>query len=93
MTYPYNSEEFKEAWELWKEYKRKEHRFRYKSEISEQASLKKLSEISNSEDEAIDIIHESISNGWKGLFKLKNNDTGNNTNAAIGAANYFIQGG
>ena len=71
IEYPWNTESFKEQWELWKQYKKEEHKFKYRSPISEQAALRKLSKLTNYEHEAINILHQSIENGWKGLFKLK----------------------
>jgi hypothetical protein len=74
---PFDSENFIQQWQVWKDYKFKEHGFRYKSTTSEQAALKKLSELSHGmEQKAIKIIHESISNGWKGFFELKTNNDG-----------------
>lgn len=75
LIYPFDSLEFKNYWMIWKEYKSKEHKFKYKSTTSEQAALKKLSELSNGlEKTAIEIINQSLSNGWKGFFKLDKND-------------------
>ena len=71
IFFPFDSLKFKANWEMWKQYKKDEHKFQYKSAISEQASLKKLGSISNNEDEAINIIHQSIGNTWKGFFKIK----------------------
>lgn len=81
IIYPFDTEKFKSQWRLWKSFKRKEFNFNYKSDISEQAALKKLSEISKGvEDNAIKIINQSINNGWKGLFELKNNEKQSNNN-------------
>jgi len=67
-------------WSKWKEFKKTEFNFKYKSEISEQASKTELINLSgNNEETAIKIIEQSIANGWKGFFKLKNNGDGNNT--------------
>jgi len=74
LIFPFNTENFKAQWQLWKSYKSKEYCFNYKSEISEQAALKKLGELSNNNEKtAIAIIHQSISEGWKGFFELKIN--------------------
>ena len=84
IIFPFYSENFKANWQLWKTYKSKEHGFKFKSPISEQGSLKKLSELAeNNEKTAILIIHQSIENGWKGFFELKNksNVRNNNTSA------------
>ena len=64
------------SWNKWKEYKKAEFRFNYKSEISEQAAKTELINLSsNNEETAIKIIEQSIANGWKGFFKLKENGT------------------
>jgi hypothetical protein len=80
IIYPFESEQFMIAWDLWTKYKSEQHNFRFKSNISEQAALKDLSEISNhNEEEAIKIIHHAICKGWKGLFKIT--DYGKTTRA------------
>lgn len=71
---PYDSEKFKTKWGEWKEYKHKEHRFRYKTAMSEQAALSKLTNLARGEPEAIQIIQEAIANGWKGFYPLKQNN-------------------
>lgn len=77
IIYPFNSENFIKFWGLWKQYKKDEHRFRYKTPVTEQAALKKLGEISNGDEyTAIKIIEESIANGYKGLFALKTQNNG-----------------
>jgi len=79
MIFPFDTEKFKTQWQLWKVYKNKEFKFKYKSEISEQAALKKLGELSNNNEKtAIAIIHQSISEGWKGFFNLKKENLGKN---------------
>ena len=73
MIFPFDSIEFYKAWSNWISYKKSEFNFSYKSAQSEQSALKKLSTLSQAnESVAIQIIHESMSNGWKGFFKLKN---------------------
>ena len=67
------SEFFTSYWLKWKEYKAKEHKFKYKSEHSENSALNDLFKLSSgNEQTAIAIINQSISNGWKGFFELKN---------------------
>jgi hypothetical protein len=69
---PFNTVEFTEAWTEWLEYKRLEFNFKYKSPQSMKAALKKLYGLSNGNEEtAIAIIQESMANGWKGFFELK----------------------
>ena len=65
-----------DCWDNWKEYKREEFGFKYKSPKTEQAQLMKLTTLSESnENNAIAIINQSIESGWKGFFELKNNGT------------------
>lgn len=65
-------------WDRWKEYKKKQHSFEYKTLDTETTGLRELWKFSGgSVDIAIKIIDQSIANGWKGLFELKN--TGNGT--------------
>ena len=72
IIFPFVSEVFLKVWVEWKKYKSVEHKFNYKSPISEQASLHQLQKLSeNNEGVAIQIILQSITNGWKGFFKLK----------------------
>ena len=72
VVMPFEGDLFIEAWKLWKEYKRVEKNFRFKSSISEQASLLNLQKISNTnEQEAIKIIHNAIAQGWAGLYADK----------------------
>jgi hypothetical protein len=83
IKYPFDSEKFSYAWNLWKEYKKKEHGFKYKSEISEQAALNNLAKIAwGHENICYEIIKQSIVNGYKGLFEVKatkqNNDSAMN---------------
>jgi hypothetical protein len=69
---PFDSDLFRESWELWKRYKREQFKFTYKSIISEQATLKDLAEISNHDEQnAIKLIHRAIAKGWKGIHAAK----------------------
>ena len=69
---PFSSDEFIKWWGYWREYKSKEHKFKYASHVSEQAALKKLSELSNGDEaSALKIIEQSIAEGWKGFFEVK----------------------
>lgn len=66
------SENFLPVWELWKEYKSEQWKFKYKSVITEQGAVSDLVKLSDGdEDTAIAIINQSINRGWKGFFKLK----------------------
>lgn len=73
VVYPWpEDKEFLKAWDTWKEYKRLEWKFLYKSPISEQAALVRLTQLSEGHaDKAIEIINFSIANGWQGLYPDK----------------------
>lgn len=78
VVYPFDSDEFKNYWFMWKEYKKKQFKFTFATPQSEQAALKDLVNLSNGqEDIALKIIEQSMAKGWKGFFTLKNE-----TNAA-----------
>jgi hypothetical protein len=66
------SEGFLPHWELWKEYKWVEFKFKYRSAISEQAALNNLAKLSDGNEEiASEIMKQSMGNGWQGFFPLK----------------------
>jgi len=70
---PFESEEFLNYWEMWKEFKRKQFKFTYATPQSEQAALKDLVKLSNGDEQiALQIIEQSLAKGWKGFFALKN---------------------
>lgn len=75
IRYPYTSDEFLANWGAWKKYKKDQKKFKWSVE-SEQAALLKLSKISKTDSEAVEIIQESMANGWAGLFELKNKTNG-----------------
>ena len=64
---PFQTDTFTAAWQEWKEYKRTDHRFKYKTAQSEQRALIKLQNEHPTETDAIEAIHTAIANGWKGL--------------------------
>ena len=62
-----------ELWNQWKEYKLKHFKFKYKTLQSEQAAFDSLVELSGKNyDLACEIVKQSMANGWKGFFELKN---------------------
>jgi hypothetical protein len=78
LIFPFTSENFLKVWGYWKQYKNKEHGFKFKTVLSEQAALKKLGELAKQdEDIAIKIIEQSLANGWQGFFELKDTKNGN----------------
>jgi hypothetical protein len=69
----YPSLEFKNLWEEWIEYKKVEHKDRYKSKKTEQTAINNLIKLCNGNIKiAQEIVNNSISNKYKGLFKLNN---------------------
>ena len=73
VVLPFDSKEFSVAWQSWKDYKRDEHGFKFKSSASEQASLHQLQNLSGGDETtAVRIIGQSLANGWRGFFTLKN---------------------
>lgn len=72
LQMPWKDSAFLAAWDRWKKYKSKQHRFTYKSLDSEQEGLNELDKFAGGKLEiALEIIVKSIANGWKGLFALK----------------------
>lgn len=81
IAMPFDSDRFENYWKNWKEYKKLEHGFKYKSAQSEQSALISLSKLADGEeDTAIRIIMQSMENGWKGFFELKNLNANGNKN-------------
>jgi len=71
-TLPFENNEFVSAWNRWLDYKKNEHQFLYKSPQSSQQALNLLQKLAqNNPQTAIQIIEQSIANGWKGFFELK----------------------
>ena len=80
----FNSETFLNAWNEWKEYKSKEHKFKYKSPISEAKQLNQL--VNDSEKNvnlAVEMINNAIVKGWKGIYKLDNKNVKNGAKQPI----------
>jgi hypothetical protein len=72
LIFPFHSENFLYQWQIWKTYKKEQHRFTYKSEASEQAALTQLQKMgTNQERKAIEILHHTMANGWKGFVEPK----------------------
>ena len=67
IVLPFQTEKFREAWAEWLEYKRTDHRFKYKTAQSEQRALMTLANEYTTESAAIEAIHRAIANGYKGL--------------------------
>jgi len=59
-----------EAWESWKDFRKKEYRKSYKN-LGEKAAIKKLLKLTQSKEEQALILEQSMENGWIGIFALK----------------------
>jgi len=67
------SEGFEPIWIMWKRFRWETHHFAYKNEISEQAALNELVDLSEGDEEhAKRIVNRSISRNWKGFYKVHN---------------------
>lgn len=69
LIYPFDTESFKNNIEIWKQYKQDQHRFKFKTLLSEQAFLKQISKDFNSELEVTEAIEYSMAQGYKGIYK------------------------
>lgn len=67
---------FKEAFMVWLDYKKTQFKFTYKSDRSLRAAYSEMIKLSgNNPQVAMQIVNQSMSHGWKGLFELKNYGT------------------
>lgn len=86
---PFDSIEFKNTWDEWKKFRKEKRSSLTPSTIEKQ--LKMLG--GRAEFEAIEIINQSITNGWTGLFELKRDnkkyDTKRNTTITNPTATTF----
>jgi hypothetical protein len=85
VVLPWDSEQFKTVWTVWKEYRWREKRQKFKTSASELAQLKHLQELAGEQEVvAIKIIEQSIGNTWTGLFQLKNTQQNGKANSQTG---------
>jgi hypothetical protein len=69
LQYPYPSNVFKNAWDLWIKYKWDEKKQKYKKLETEQTAINKLFKNSfDNEQLAVDMIECSIANTWSGIY-------------------------
>lgn len=74
------SPEFEESFNEWLDYKKRQFKFEYKTERSLKAAYSELVKLSGGDPTvAAKIVDQSMGNGWKGLFELKNHGTKTNT--------------
>jgi len=71
------SDDFLPVWDIWKSFRWEQHKFKYKGCISEQAALMRLTTTAGGDEKtAIEIINQSMANGWKDFYMVKNNANG-----------------
>lgn len=72
-------QDFAEAWDRWKSYRKKKDGFTYHDQKSERSAISKLGNLAGGKPEkAIEIIENSIDNGWKGFFLTEEQKNGTN---------------
>lgn len=77
-----NIKDWIDLWIEWLNYKKSQHKFKFANFDTEKKAIKQFLEFSNNNFEtAQKIINQSITNGWKGLFELKENKPVNVNNA------------
>jgi uncharacterized protein YegP (UPF0339 family) len=92
IDYFFNSLIFIENWKTWKEYKKNQFKFNFKSTNSEQIAINHLIKLSEKKEQnAIDIINQSIANGWKGFFQLKTNQNGKTITTPEDKFNAYVE--
>jgi len=77
-------------WIEYKDFRKKIHKFRFHSSDSEHRAIKSLMALSGGDKElSTKIINQTIDNGWKGFFKLKdgNDKTDNRTTSKVKSVN------
>jgi len=75
VVFPFTEKLFIEAWEVWIQ-ERKEKKLKNYTQRGEQSALHNLQKISGDDwKTAIQIINNSITHGWQGLFALKEQKT------------------
>jgi hypothetical protein len=77
IQYPWDTEQFMTAWETWKLHRKQTFKLKY-NPIGEQAALTQLANLADGDEEiALQILRQTIANGWRGFFPLKNDQKPN----------------
>lgn len=71
VIYPFKDPEFLDAWNAWKEYKRVEFNYHFKSKQAEQLALVQLKNQTEDVNHARQTIGQAMANGWKSLQPSK----------------------
>ena len=93
---PFDGDDFKSKWGVWKAYKWEQHQWRYgyQQELHALEQLWRLAD--GKKDVAIELISNSISKGWKNIGNYSNDAGSGNTNGtrqAAGNASNVHKGG
>jgi hypothetical protein len=67
VVLPFEEPQFLDAWNAWKEYKRVEFNYHFKSKQAEQLALVKLKNDTQDANHAITAIGEAMASGWKSI--------------------------
>lgn len=77
---------FLKEWDLWKQFLKEEFKFSYNSNLSEQAAINHLVDLSEGNEEtAKKIIHQSFARKWKGLFELSKEQKNGKSGTGVGS--------
>lgn len=85
---PFNSQEFADAWHEWLTY-RSERKLPKYVPTGLKKTFSHLQNIAANDQQAIEIINQSIALNYQGLFPLKNNDGNTKGNSSIGKSIIF----
>lgn len=89
----YIDDAFREPFFRWLEYKRSDQSFKYRSEKSIKTCYNSLIKLSGNDSlNAMLIVEQSITNGWKGLFNLKQNNYATDNNNGYRSREDIIKG-
>jgi len=76
----FQSDEFWDTWALWKQFRKEQHKYKFKSDRVETYTLNNLHDMANGDERvAVKIIMQSIQSGWKGFFHLNTEKNGKST--------------
>lgn len=84
VVLPFEEPQFLDAWNAWKEYKRVEFNYHFKSKQAEQLALVKLKNDTQDANHAITAIGEAMASGWKSIQAPKTRTRGTRMDRARG---------
>ena len=90
------SENFRQTWNDWKQYKLEQHGFKYKSALTEKNKFKLLLKLSDgNESYAVELVNLAIARAWESFYipdqkKIKHNEPANRDQARIEYWNHMV---